>query len=803
MHFASTHNDEHTVFSLHLASEQSQHIKTSTTLYPLPTPSLSLTLHPGNIIDNGEGRRETPPPASSTHQQRKAADSMQPNRKRPAPGTSPLAQHNMPVPPTWDASQTGYPTTDYGGNFDFTLPDGSNQNFDFSDPAIYSGQQYAQYNPNNSNTGVLANNSLPVQSTEIVRRPRNNQLAQQQQPQYAVNNMTSHTQAPQGGEEEYTPEEVAAMVAKAKKGDGNGKRKDIPPFVKKLSNFLNQEDRTNLIRWSEDGKSFVVLDEDEFARTMIPELFKHNNYASFVRQLNMYGFHKAVDIKDGSLQQSELARSNKKPPSTYKHPWFQRNRPDLLWLISKPSAKSSNKRPKREGKDGFDSDEERYNSPVPEGRPSAGLGALGGNQDVMTLPRNELISLKQELAKLQQQQNMISSMITKLKQQNDQFYRQASQFQSLHDRHENSINAILTFLATFYNRSLEDQDGQNLVNMFSNVGPNNQQPQGGVVEEFNEGTPDVPNNQVQRYVKRPQLLLTGSQSSPSPGYLQPGSAADTPNSGRRSNSPPSNMEKRESSASVTPMPQSRSPAIANDAPDVKTGNDQMTSAFQGINQSHGHSSQLSGGNRQQLMNVLNQVSGGNNGSSQTQAMQDIVANNANSISHLENQQRVIGEGIRNVQGKVHRISTGFTPPLNADAIMDYDFPAPSIDGQQAASGGPFDLNEFVNDYDGGGVDGSGQPDFFQQNGSNPAFDDLLNDNPDPYGGNEDLFGDANGFGEGDDLGFNSAATLDPGVYGQQGKVESLNSSSAASPAVGTLDGDGDGGLPDRKRLRTG
>ena len=55
--------------------------------------------------------------------------------------------------------------------------------------------------------------------------------------------------------------------------------------------FLEDGKNTELIRWSDDGNSFIVLDEDEFAKKLIPELFKHNNYASFVRQLNMYGFH--------------------------------------------------------------------------------------------------------------------------------------------------------------------------------------------------------------------------------------------------------------------------------------------------------------------------------------------------------------------------------------------------------------------------------------------------------------------------------------------------------------------------------
>ncbi|EGP85352.1 uncharacterized protein MYCGRDRAFT_45761, partial [Zymoseptoria tritici IPO323] len=117
-------------------------------------------------------------------------------------------------------------------------------------------------------------------------------------------------------------------VALAKK-DAQGKRKSIPPFVQKLSSFLDQN-HTSLIRWSDDGRSFIVLDEDEFARKLIPELFKHNNYASFVRQLNMYGFHKTVNIHDGSLRQSEKAQQGRKPPSMYSHPYFRKNRPDLL-----------------------------------------------------------------------------------------------------------------------------------------------------------------------------------------------------------------------------------------------------------------------------------------------------------------------------------------------------------------------------------------------------------------------------------------------------------------------------------------
>ncbi|KAI7883413.1 hypothetical protein K492DRAFT_229584 [Lichtheimia hyalospora FSU 10163] len=95
-------------------------------------------------------------------------------------------------------------------------------------------------------------------------------------------------------------------------------------FVHKLYNMVVDNQYQHLIAWTYTGSSFVVCNIMEFSRDVLPKHFKHNNFSSFVRQLNMYGFHKVNKSPRGhrTLAENQIWE--------FSHPRFLRDRPDLL-----------------------------------------------------------------------------------------------------------------------------------------------------------------------------------------------------------------------------------------------------------------------------------------------------------------------------------------------------------------------------------------------------------------------------------------------------------------------------------------
>lgn len=75
---------------------------------------------------------------------------------------------------------------------------------------------------------------------------------------------------------------------------GDSQRSIPTPFLTKTYQLVDDSSIDDVISWNEDGTAFIVWNTTEFARAVLPKYFKHNNFSSFVRQLNTYGFRKIV-----------------------------------------------------------------------------------------------------------------------------------------------------------------------------------------------------------------------------------------------------------------------------------------------------------------------------------------------------------------------------------------------------------------------------------------------------------------------------------------------------------------------------
>ncbi|QCD98017.1 heat shock transcription factor 4 [Vigna unguiculata] len=66
----------------------------------------------------------------------------------------------------------------------------------------------------------------------------------------------------------------------------------VPAFLSKTFDLVDDPSLDPIISWASAGVSFVVWDPTLFAIHVLPRNFKHNNFSTFVRQLNTYGFRK-------------------------------------------------------------------------------------------------------------------------------------------------------------------------------------------------------------------------------------------------------------------------------------------------------------------------------------------------------------------------------------------------------------------------------------------------------------------------------------------------------------------------------
>ena len=58
--------------------------------------------------------------------------------------------------------------------------------------------------------------------------------------------------------------------------------------------MVDENETNHLVRWNDENEDsgFVITDPKEFEKQILPRYFKKSNLDSFIRQLNIYDFHK-------------------------------------------------------------------------------------------------------------------------------------------------------------------------------------------------------------------------------------------------------------------------------------------------------------------------------------------------------------------------------------------------------------------------------------------------------------------------------------------------------------------------------
>ncbi|XP_066462522.1 heat shock factor protein 2-like isoform X3 [Eleutherodactylus coqui] len=207
----------------------------------------------------------------------------------------------------------------------------------------------------------------------------------------------------------------------------------VPKFLTKIWALVEDQRNAEYICWSQDGNSFIVLDEERFAKEILPRHFKHNNMASFVRQLNWYGFHKVMQDETGA------ARHDKYCSGRYQHHFFKRGQEELLSKIKRKVTSSTGE------KRAFRKPKVQVQVPVPVPLIEEGKTGPDGPDDMQKI----LTFLHQ----LQARQDILDTAVESLKRENEALWKEVLQLRPTQQPFETvtasqSFEQIATLQAT-------------------------------------------------------------------------------------------------------------------------------------------------------------------------------------------------------------------------------------------------------------------------------------------------------------------------------------------------------------------
>ncbi|XP_046444609.1 heat shock factor protein-like isoform X7 [Daphnia pulex] len=176
----------------------------------------------------------------------------------------------------------------------------------------------------------------------------------------------------------------------------------VPAFLGKLWKLVEDPSTNHLISWNSNGLSFTIRDQARFARELLPLYYKHNNMASFVRQLNMYGFHKVVSVDSGGLKVD-------KDEMEFAHMYFLQGQEFLLEHIKRKIPISK---------------QEETKHPKPEvlSRVLADVRSMKGKQE------------------------NVDSRLNTMKRENEALWREVASLRQKHMKQQQIVNKLIQFL---------------------------------------------------------------------------------------------------------------------------------------------------------------------------------------------------------------------------------------------------------------------------------------------------------------------------------------------------------------------
>jgi hypothetical protein len=103
-----------------------------------------------------------------------------------------------------------------------------------------------------------------------------------------------------------------SLINKDKLKSKSNSQDAIPSFIRKTYDILEDGKFPEVIDWNPEGTAIVIKKPSEFCQKVLPCYFKHNNITSFVRQLNMYNFHKRRTQNIDHVYYHELFQKGKR-----------------------------------------------------------------------------------------------------------------------------------------------------------------------------------------------------------------------------------------------------------------------------------------------------------------------------------------------------------------------------------------------------------------------------------------------------------------------------------------------------------